>query len=87
MVRYRTTTKGHPVTTRNMGKSVIEYGIQTATSKSILVITSDLADAHRTLDMIGDGRLVCRTVTYSRWRQVDEDASTQSHSMSRPAIT
>jgi hypothetical protein len=75
------------MTTRNMGKSVIEYGIQTATSKSILVITSDLADAQRTLDMIGDGRLVCRTVTYSRWQHVDEDTSAQSYSMTRPAIT
>jgi hypothetical protein len=63
-----------------MGDTVIEYGIQTANSKSILVITSDLADAHRTLDMIGDGRLVCRTVSYSRWQDVDTDAAAQNYS-------
>jgi hypothetical protein len=63
-----------------MGNTVIEYGIQTANSKSILVITSDLADAHRTLDMIGDGRLLCRTVSYSRWEEVDTDATAQEYS-------
>ena len=63
-----------------MGDTVIEYGIQTANSKSILVITSDLADAHRTLDMIGDGRLVRRTVSYSRWQDVDTDAVAQNYS-------
>ena len=65
---------------RNIGDTVIEYGIQTANSKSILVITTDLDDAHRTLDMIGDGRLLCRTVSYSRWEEVETDATAQNYS-------
>lgn len=50
-----------------------EYGVQTANSKTILTATPDLADAERTLDMIGEGRLLTRTVRYSPWTAVDED--------------
>jgi hypothetical protein len=45
---------------RDGTKFTVEYGIQTPTSKTILVVTEDLEEAQRTLDMIGDGRLIQR---------------------------
>jgi hypothetical protein len=59
---------------RDVRESVIEYGIQTPTSRQILVITEDLHDAEHMLDLLGDGRLLTRTVTYGAWRPVDADA-------------
>jgi hypothetical protein len=56
---------------RNVAESFVQYGIQTSTSKTILMVTEDPAEADRMLDLIGDGRLVARTVSYSHWRQVD----------------
>ena len=37
---------------RDGTKFTVEYGIQTPTSKTILVVTEDLEEAQRTLDMI-----------------------------------
>lgn len=59
---------------RDVAETVTEYGIQTFNSKQILVITEDLPDAERMLDMLGDGRLLTRTVTYGAWRPLDADA-------------
>lgn len=54
--------------------STVEYGVQTANSKTILTVTEDLAEAERTLDMLGQGRLLQRTVSYSPWIAVESDA-------------
>jgi hypothetical protein len=59
---------------RDLGACTTEYGVQAANSKTILTVTLDLAEAERTLDMIGQGRLLQRTVRYSPWTAVDEDA-------------
>jgi hypothetical protein len=61
---------------RDGTKFTVEYGIQTTTSKTILGVTEDLEEAQRTLDMIGDGRLIQRTVSYSPWVEVDARAQT-----------
>jgi hypothetical protein len=46
-----------------------EYGVQTANSKTILTVTLDLAEAERTLDMLGEGRLLQPTISYIPWRR------------------
>lgn len=56
---------------RDIAKTVVQYGVQTATSKTILVVTDDLAEAERMLDMLGDGVLIQRTVEFGRWTRVD----------------
>ena len=53
-----------------------EYAVQTANSKTILTVTLDRAEAERTLDMLGEGRLLQRTVRYSPWTAIDEDTIT-----------
>ena len=53
--------------------SVVEYGIQTLNGKTILMVTNDLTEAGHTLDLIGEGRLVQRTVRYSPWVAVSAD--------------
>ena len=52
---------------RDVAACTTEYGVQTANSKTILTVCSDLAEAERTLDMLGEGRLLRRTVRYSPW--------------------
>ena len=52
----------------------VEYGVQTSNSKTILTVTEDLAEAERTLDMLGQGRLLKRTVSYSPWIAVEAEA-------------
>jgi hypothetical protein len=52
--------------------SVIEYGIQAMNSKTILAVTEDPVEAERTLDILGEGRLVQRTVSYSPWASVPD---------------
>jgi hypothetical protein len=56
---------------RNVAESFVQYGIQSPTSKTILMVTEDPAEADRMLDLVGDGRLVARTVSYGHWRPVD----------------
>jgi hypothetical protein len=52
---------------RGVTDSIVEYGIQTLNGKTILMLTNDLTEAEHTLDLIGEGRLVQRTVRYSPW--------------------
>jgi len=66
--------KADMMASREIATCTTEYGVQTANSKTILTVTLDLAEAERTLDMIGEGRLIQRTVRYSPWIDVDEDA-------------
>jgi hypothetical protein len=36
-------------------------------------VTEDLAEAEHLLDMVGQGRLIERTITYGPWQLVDAD--------------
>jgi len=47
--------------------SVLEYGVMTPNSSTVLIATADLAVATRALSWIHGGRLVHRTVTYGGW--------------------
>lgn len=49
---------------------LVQYAIQTHNSKSVLMVTEDRSEAERLLDMIGQGRLLTRTITYGPWRDV-----------------
>ncbi|WP_319453501.1 MULTISPECIES: hypothetical protein [unclassified Mycobacterium] len=51
----------------------VQYGIQTPNSNTILMVTEDLAEAEHMLDMVGEGRLTVRTISYGRWRVLDAD--------------
>lgn len=53
--------------------SVVQYGIQTPHSKTILMVTEDPAEARHMLEMIGEGRLISRTIRYGPWHIVDEE--------------
>ena len=57
--------------TDEKAKRLVEYGIQAPNSKTILMVTDNLADAERMLDMIGQGRLVERIIRYGPWRVAD----------------
>ncbi|MDT5066724.1 MAG: hypothetical protein QOK02_2879 [Mycobacterium sp.] len=59
---------------RHVAMCTTEYGVQTANGNTIVTVCSDLAEAERTLDMLGEGRLLQRTVRYSPWTAVDEEA-------------
>jgi hypothetical protein len=52
---------------RGIAGSVIEYGVQTTGSKTVLTVTQDEAEAEQMLDLLGEGWLVQRTVYYSPW--------------------
>ena len=58
---------------RGVAGSVVEYGIQTSNGKTILMVTNDLTEAEHTLDLIGEGRIVQRTVKHSPWVTVPAD--------------
>lgn len=49
------------------GGSVTQYGVLTPNSSTILVVTSNRAEAERALEWITDGRVVQRTITYGDW--------------------
>ncbi len=59
---------------RDTAATVTEYGIQTPNSKTILMVTEDLHEAERTLDLIGEGRLITRVVSYGPWRALDNES-------------
>jgi hypothetical protein len=61
------------MTTRDAAVTVVQFGIQTPNSKTILMVTEDLSEAQSTIDMLGSGTLIKRTVRYSPWRPVEED--------------
>ena len=48
----------------------MEYGVVSLTSRTILAVTEDYAEAEHTLELIGEGRLVRRTVTYGSWADI-----------------
>ena len=55
---------------REDSRCTVEYGILSLTSHTILTVTEDYAEAEHTLDLIGDGRIVRRTVTCGPWADV-----------------
>jgi len=59
--------------TDRIAERLVQYGIQTAHTKTILMVTEDLAEAEHLLDMVGQGRLIERTITYGPWQLVDAD--------------
>ena len=48
----------------------MQYGVVSPRSRTILAVTEDYAEAEHTLDLIGEGRLVRRTVTYGWWADI-----------------
>jgi hypothetical protein len=60
-------------TSTNEGGSVTEYGVQTPTSSTVLVVTADRGEAERALEWITDGRVVHRMVTYGGWQAKDDN--------------
>ena len=53
-----------------IAERVVQYGIRTPSSKTILMVTEDLAEAECLLDMLGQGQLIERTIRYGSWRVV-----------------
>lgn len=51
--------------------SVLQYGVMTPNSSTVLIATADLVVATRALSWIHGGRLVQRTVTYGGWTGID----------------
>ena len=63
------------MSTRDIEERVVQYGVRTAQSRTVLVLTDSRAEAERALDMFGEGMLIERTVSYSRWRAAEADLS------------
>jgi hypothetical protein len=57
---------------RNDTKIVVEFGVQTPNSRTVLMVTQDIEEAEHVLDLLGGGQLVRRAVSYSPWRPVAE---------------
>jgi hypothetical protein len=49
----------------------VEYGVQTLTSRTVVLVTDEIEEAQHMLDLVGEGRVVRRTVRYGPWRSVD----------------
>lgn len=60
---------------RDFSASIVEYGIQTSNGKTIPMVTEDRAEAERTLNLLGEGRLIRRTVYYTPWVTVPDETS------------
>lgn len=52
-------------------RSIVEYGVQTPMSRTVVLLTDHLEEAEHMLDLVGEGRIVRRTVRYGPWRSVD----------------
>ncbi|GAC1397568.1 MAG: hypothetical protein NVSMB60_07760 [Mycobacterium sp.] len=53
--------------------SITQYGVQTPTSSTILIVTTGRAEAEHALNWITDGRVVHRTIPYRGWQSGDGD--------------
>lgn len=53
-------------------KTVVQYGIETPTSRSIVLMTESYEEAAQLLDLLGNARVIARTVRYGPWRRTDE---------------
>ncbi len=47
--------------------SVTQYGVQTPSRSTVLVVSTDRGDAEHALQWIQNGRVVHRTITYGGW--------------------
>jgi hypothetical protein len=47
--------------------SVVEFGVQTLSGKTVLTVTHDRVEAEHILGLLGEGRLVQRTVNHRPW--------------------
>jgi hypothetical protein len=54
--------------TNTHSQSVVQYGVQTPASKTVLLLTDRLEEAENILDVVGEGRILQRTVEYGPWR-------------------
>lgn len=54
--------------TNTEAQSVIQYGVQTPASKTVLLVTDRLDEAEKILDVIGKGRILQRTLEYGSWQ-------------------
>ncbi len=52
--------------------SVTQYGVQTPSRSTVLVVSTDRGDAEHALQWIQNGRVVHRTITYGGWLVDDE---------------
>lgn len=48
--------------------SITQYGVQTPSSSTVLIVTDDRAEAESALEWIADGRVVHRTITSGGWQ-------------------
>jgi hypothetical protein len=55
--------------------STVQYGVQSANGNTVLMVTEDLAEAERTLDIIGGGRVLQRIVSQTSWILLSVDAT------------
>jgi hypothetical protein len=66
---------------RDDAEGTVEFGFQTPNSKTVLMVTNDLAEAEHVLDLLGGGTLVRRTVGFSPWRPVVTEGGAPSGQM------
>ena len=66
---------------RDDAEGTVEFGIQTLTSRTVLMVTHDLAEAENVLALLGGGSLVRRTVSFSPWRPVATDGGALSREL------
>jgi hypothetical protein len=52
-------------------RTVIEYGVETANGRTVLLVTDEVDEAQKILEVVGEGRILQRTVQYGRWHPVD----------------
>ncbi len=65
----------------NDAGSVVQYGVLTPSSTSVLLVTDRLDEAEHILDVVGEGRIVQRTVRYGAWRPVEDSVTGQQTSV------
>jgi hypothetical protein len=49
---------------------VVEYGVQAPMSRTVVLVTDKFQEAEHMLDLVGDGCIVRRTVSYGAWHAV-----------------
>jgi hypothetical protein len=65
--QYLSARKAEVMATRDGEEVYTEYGIRAPGSKSIFMVTQDLTEAERMLDLVGAGQIFMRTVHYGAW--------------------
>jgi hypothetical protein len=52
-------------------RTIVEYGVQTPTSRTVVLVTDQFEEAEHVVELVGEGCIVRRTVRYGPWRPVD----------------